>query len=112
GEPRPALARVTTPALPAQVADWLALRLRLIDGFDPAEFERCWAVPLDAAAGPVLCELAEAGLLECAPRVRLTRRGRLLHGEVAARLLVHLEGTVPRLPGLAARAALPRTEPT
>lgn len=105
GQPRPALARVTTPPPPAQVADWLTLRLRLLEGFVPAEFERRWTVPLDAAAGPVLRELAEAGLLELAPRVRLTARGRLLHGEIAARLLVHLEQTAPRLPQLAARAA-------
>ncbi|GIW18492.1 MAG: coproporphyrinogen III oxidase [Tepidiforma sp.] len=105
GNPRPALARVTTPSPPAQVADWLALRLRLLEGFDPAEFERRWSVPLEAAAGTVLRELAEAGLLELAPRFRLTARGRLLHGEIAARLLVHLEATASRLPGLAARAA-------
>ncbi|WP_322794996.1 radical SAM family heme chaperone HemW [Tepidiforma sp.] len=90
-QPRPALARVTTPAPPAQVADWLALRLRLLEGFDPAEFEERWGFPLERAVGPVLEDCAAAGLLERAPRVRLTRRGTLLHGEVAARFLSHLQ---------------------
>ncbi len=105
GQPRPALARITTPLPPAQAADWLALRLRLLEGFSPAEFERRWSEPLHEAVGSVLREAARAGLLELTPRVRLTHRGRLLHGEIAARLLACLEETAPRLPGLAARAA-------
>jgi oxygen-independent coproporphyrinogen-3 oxidase len=93
--PRPALARITTPSPAGQVADWLMLRLRLLEGFTPAEFEHRWRIPLAAAVGPVLEECAALGLLETAPRVRLTRAGRLLHGEIAARVLAHLE---PRLP--------------
>lgn len=90
-QPRPALARVTTPPPAAQVADWLALRLRLLEGFDPVEFEQRWGFSLERAVGPVLTECASAGLLERAPRVRLTRRGTLLHGEIAARLLHRLQ---------------------
>jgi oxygen-independent coproporphyrinogen-3 oxidase len=91
--PRPALARVTTPAPAAQVADWLALRLRLLEGFTPPEFERRWGILLEHTVGPVLAECVAAGVLEIGPHVRLTRRGRLLHGELSARLLAHLEAT-------------------
>ena len=94
--PRPALAAVTTPPHPAHVADWLALRLRLLEGFHPGEFESRWSLSLEAAAGTVLADAEAAGLLERSPRVRLTRRGRLLHGELAARLLAHLDRTLPR----------------
>ncbi len=93
--PRPALARVTTPGPAARVADWLTLRLRLIEGFAPVDFAAAWGVPLIAAVGPVLAECVAAGVIECSDRVRLTRTGRLLHGEVAARLLAHLEASWP-----------------
>ena len=74
------------------MSDWLALRLRLVDGFSEAEFETRFGAKLDDTVGAPLAECAEAGLLErSAGTVRLTRRGRSLHSEVAVRLLLHLE---------------------
>lgn len=74
------------------VSDWLALRLRLVDGFSEAEFEARFARSLDTAVGEPLAECAQLGLLERREgTVRLTRRGRSLHSEVAVRLLLHLE---------------------
>jgi oxygen-independent coproporphyrinogen-3 oxidase len=71
--------------------DWLTLRLRLIAGFDPREFEQEFGVTLETVAGDELSRAAAAGVLACTPgRVHLTRRGRLLHGELAAELLAHL----------------------
>lgn len=92
GGPFPALAGRYVPGGATAMSDWLALRLRLLAGFSPDEFERRFGRSLFDAAGPVLRECAEAGVLELAPRVRLTARGRLLHGEVGARILAHLTG--------------------
>ncbi len=72
-------------------SDWLTARLRSLDGFDPAEFAARFGESLDAAAGPPLEAAIAAGLMERTPRVRLTERGCLLHGEIAARILAHLE---------------------
>lgn len=102
--PYPALARITTPPPATQLADWLALRLRLLEGFHPSEFQHRWRIPLPQAVGPVLQECQALGLLHTAPTVRLTRPGRLLHGEIAARLLAHLQRTMP--------TAQPSTHPT
>jgi oxygen-independent coproporphyrinogen-3 oxidase len=74
------------------VFDWLTLALRLVDGFDPAAFRSRFGVGLQTVAGEPLSECAEAGLVEMtAGRVGLTRRGRLMHGEVAVRVLAHLQ---------------------
>lgn len=71
--------------------DWITLALRLVDGFESAAFERRFGVTLESVAGPVFARGVEAGVLEeTAGRIRLTRRGRLLHGEVAAELLASL----------------------
>ena len=88
-----ALARVERPDAATAMSDWIALRLRLVEGFAPAEFAARFGVSLAAAAGPPLDACREAGLLEEAGGgLRLTRRGRLLHAEVAARALEHLRG--------------------
>ena len=79
-----------TPDSAIRMSDWLSLRLRLIDGFEAAEFEVAFGVSLLETVGPVLEDCVAAGVLQIAPRIRLTRRGRMLHGEVAARLLAHL----------------------
>lgn len=72
--------------------DWLTLRLRLIEGFDPAEFEQRFGVPVHDPAGPVFARAQSAGVIECRDgRISLTRRGRLLHGELAAELLAGQE---------------------
>jgi oxygen-independent coproporphyrinogen-3 oxidase len=74
-------------------SDWLTARLRSLDGFDPAEFAARFGETLEAAAGPPLSACAHAGLLTVEPCVKLTERGRLLHGEISVRVLAHLETT-------------------
>lgn len=71
-------------------SDWLTARLRALDGFDPAEFAARFGEPLASVVGEPLRACAAAGLLELDPLVRLTPAGRLLHGEIAARILAHL----------------------
>lgn len=82
------------PDAATAMADWFSLRLRLLEGFDEPEFEARFGVPLRKAGGVVLDDCVSAGVLELAPRVRLTRAGRLLHGEVSARFLAHLQNTL------------------
>lgn len=89
----PAATRRFMPALPTSMSDWLSLRLRLLEGFAPAEFAAKFGADLYDVAGPVLSECEGAGVLRLSPRISLTRTGRLLHGEVSARLLAHLEST-------------------
>jgi len=60
----------------------LALRLRTVDGLDA---EEAAALGVDAA-GAAATELRSAGLLAPGPRLRLTERGMLMHGEVTSRL--------------------------
>ena len=86
----PAVTNRYTPDAPMAMSDWLMLRLRLIEGFDPADFERRFRMEVHVVVGDVLSECEAAGVLERSPRIRLTARGRLLHGEVAARLAAHL----------------------
>ena len=85
---------VTSHYLPGgtmAISDWLETALRLVEGFDPGAFRARFGCDLGAAVGPVMADAASAGLLEATPgRVRLTRRGRLLHGELCAQLLAHL----------------------
>jgi oxygen-independent coproporphyrinogen-3 oxidase len=88
---RPALASAYRPDPVTAMADWFSLRLRLVEGFDEREFEARFGTPLRAVAGPVADDCVSAGALEIAPRVRLTRTGRQLHGEVSARFLAHLQ---------------------
>ncbi len=77
------------------MSDWFTARLRLLEGFAPAEFEGRFGEPMEVRLGAVLREMEAAGVLELAPRVRVTSRGRLLHGEVSARVLAALrEGAV------------------
>ena len=72
-------------------SDWLTARLRALDGFEPAEFALRFGESLDSAVGPPLDAAVAAGLMERTPRVRLTEKGCLLHGEIAARMLAYLE---------------------
>ncbi|MGE5594736.1 MAG: radical SAM family heme chaperone HemW [Hyphomicrobiales bacterium] len=87
----PAVVRRYTPDRVTAMSDWVMLALRRLEGFEPAAFERKFGVPLDAAVGPVLSECEAAGVVARDGRVRLTRAGRQLHGEVAVRVLAHLE---------------------
>ena len=84
------------PSEAMAMTDWVTLALRLIDGFDPAAFERRFGRSIHDVFGPPIRACADAGLLAVtADRVRLTPRGLLLHGEVAVQLLAHLEANRP-----------------
>ncbi len=89
--PRPALASSYRPDPATAMADWFSLRLRLVEGFREEEFGARFGTSLDRVAGQVIDECVAAGVLERAPCIRLSRRGRLLHGEVSARFLAHVQ---------------------
>lgn len=92
GEHRSAVERAYRPPAAMAMSDWVTLGVRLIEGFDCREFAAKFGAEVDAVFGAALRECAAAGLLEAAgERVRLTRRGRLMHGEVSVRLLAHLD---------------------
>ena len=87
-----AVAGAVRPEPATAMSDWIALRLRLVEGFAPAEFGATFGESLKAAAGPPLDACRDAGLLEEAGgRLRLTPRGRLLHSEVAVQVMLHLQ---------------------
>ena len=90
--PFAALSASYVPDRVTAMSDWIGLRLRLLEGFTLEEFEERFGEPLEAALGPVVRGCCAGGVLETDPRVRLTQRGRLLHGEVAAQVLAHLRG--------------------
>ena len=83
--------RAYRPDQATQMFDWVTLALRRIEGFEAARFEQRFGISLADAVGEPLAECAVAGILEFGERVRLTSRGRLLHGEVAVRVLAHLQ---------------------
>ncbi len=88
---RPVVKDSYRPATATAMFDWVSLALRLVEGFDPAAFAVRFGVALDDAAGDPLAECEEAGLVHRKRgNVRLTRAGRLLHGEVSVRVLAHL----------------------
>lgn len=72
------------------IGDWLTLALRRTEGFEAVRFEQRFGVALAEAVGAPFEACAAAGILDYGEWVRLTSRGRLLHGEVAAQLLAHL----------------------
>lgn len=97
GAPRPALCAASRPGPATAMSDWLSLRLRLLEGFETTEFEQLFGRRLLDVAGPAIDDCAAAGVLAVdETTIRLTRRGRFLHGEVTARLTAHLR-TVPGL---------------
>lgn len=77
------------------MCDWVTLALRCLEGFAPEAFLARFGRDLDGVFGPPLRDCEAAGVLEREDRVRLTNRGRLLHGEVAVRLLAHLKDPSP-----------------
>lgn len=83
--------RAYRPDQATQMFDWVTLALRRIEGFEAARFEQRFGISLVDAVGEPLAECAGAGILEFGERVRLTGRGRLLHGEVSVRVLAHLQ---------------------
>lgn len=88
--PLPAAESRYVPDGATAMGDWFTMRTRLIEGFAPADFEARFGAPIESVAGDALAECVAAGVLEVAPRVRVTRRGRLLHGEICARFLAAL----------------------
>tara|TARA_Y100000588_G_scaffold394874_1_gene517979 strand:+ start:2471 stop:3589 length:1119 start_codon:yes stop_codon:yes gene_type:complete len=85
------LKEAVCPDTATSMSDWLALRLRLIEGFDPAEFSECFGETIGNAVGPPLDACRKTGLLEDVDgRLRLTSRGQLLHSEVAVQVMLHL----------------------
>jgi len=96
--PRVAVVSSYRPDPGTELLDWLTLRLRLLAGLDEAEFAARFGTPIDDLLGPPLESLAAAGLLERqAGRLRLSNKGRLLHGEVALRVALHLEAPSSQL---------------
>ena len=97
-----AIAGAVRPDPATSMSDWLALRLRLVEGFDPAEFGATFGDPLEAATGPPLDACRAAGLLDdSGGRLRLTPRGRLLHNEVAVQFMLHLQERAEEAPSVA-----------
>ena len=97
-----AIASAVHPDPATSMSDWLALRLRLVEGFEAAAFVETFGESLEAAAGSPLDACRAAGLLEEAGgRLRLTPRGRLLHNEVAVRVMLHLQERAGQSPASA-----------
>jgi len=88
--PFAALANQYLPGTPTAMSDWLSLRLRLIEGFDPVDFESRFEVPIPARVQAVFQEMAQVGVVILEPQICLSQGGRLLHGEVAACILAAL----------------------
>ncbi len=96
-----AIAEQVRPDPATAMCDWLALRLRLVEGFAPGDFAVTFGEALEEAAGPPLDACRAAGLLEeGGGRLRLTPRGRLLHSEVAVQVMLHLQERAAEPPSL------------
>lgn len=94
---RPGVAHSYEPAGADAMADWLSLRLRLLAGFASEEFAEAFGVELAVVAGDVLARVRAAGVLEMDEPVRLSRAGRLLHGEVVVQFYTALQATLARV---------------
>jgi oxygen-independent coproporphyrinogen-3 oxidase len=100
-----AVAERYIPDTQTAIVDWLSLRLRLIEGFHRLEFKEQFRVDIDAVLGePLGAALAGEILDYDGGRLRLSRRGRLLHGELIARALAHLQAHPDLLNGVAMAA--------
>lgn len=94
-------ASAVRPDTATSMSDWISLRLRLVEGFDPAGFAVTFGETLEAAAAPPLNACRAAGLIEdSGGRLRLTPRGRLLHNEVAVQVMMHLQQRSTEAPAL------------
>ncbi|MBA4180715.1 MAG: coproporphyrinogen III oxidase [Anaerolinea sp.] len=85
--------RAYRPDEPTAMCDWVTLALRRLEGFPPGAFRARFGRELDEVFGPPLADCEAAGVLSRGEHIRLTSRGRLLHGEVAVRLLAHATAT-------------------
>ena len=91
GERPNTVIRAYRPNQATAIFDWVTLALRRIEGFEPAQFEQRFGRTVTDVLGDPLGQCAAAGILQCGDRVQLTSRGRLMHGEVAVRILAHLQ---------------------
>ncbi len=91
GSELPALKESYVPDESMAMSDWLALRLRLIVGFEPSEFADRFGVEIPPPIAGVLHDMSKAGVVDMAPSIRLTSSGRLLHGEVVACIIAALQ---------------------
>lgn len=91
GDARPALQRAYRPDVATAIFDWVTLALRRLEGFEPRAFQDRFGRSLDAVLGEPLAEAEAAGVLSRDGNVRITRSGRLLHGEISVRILAHLD---------------------
>ena len=99
------IAEAYHPDRATAVIDFLALRLRLLEGFPLAEFKRRFGLDIDTVFGEPLGRALDAGLLDYQDhRLALSQSGRLLHGEVVAQCLAHLRSHPGVLDGAAAAA--------
>lgn len=74
------------------IADWLGLRLRLIEGFPVADFRTRFGEDIDEAIGPPLARSVSAGVLARESGImRLTQAGRLMHSEIVVNVIAHLQ---------------------
>ncbi|MGI8927424.1 MAG: radical SAM family heme chaperone HemW [Tepidiformaceae bacterium] len=93
----PAIVSAGCAAPDVAMSDWIALALRRLAGFDAGDFERKFGAAIDAIAGQTLSDCEAAGVIEREGAVvRLSRRGLLLHGEVAVRLIAETRESVGR----------------
>ncbi|MCZ2110174.1 MAG: radical SAM family heme chaperone HemW [Dehalococcoidia bacterium] len=97
GNPRPALQHAYRPDPATAIFDWVTLALRRLEGFNPEAFRQRFGLLLDTVLGEPLAEAEAAGVISRDGNIRLTRAGRLLHGEISVRILAHLDSIDPRL---------------
>ncbi|MCA9832187.1 MAG: radical SAM family heme chaperone HemW [Dehalococcoidia bacterium] len=92
GTARPFVANSYVPARATAISDWFETRLRLVEGVDIRSFEVEFRSTIDTVIGAALDQCVGYGLLaRDGHQLRLTPRGRLLHSEVCARVLAHLQ---------------------
>jgi oxygen-independent coproporphyrinogen-3 oxidase len=91
-----AIAQGTRPTRSEEIVDFISLGLRLVGGFAVSEFEQRLGVQMSNVVGPLISEVLDSGVLEIdGGMMRLTPRGRLLHSDVASRLIADLQVTPP-----------------
>lgn len=69
--------------------EWVALHLRLLQGFDPKEFLETFGCTLESAFPGAWQTLAAVGLLSAEPPIRMTPRGLWLYNRVCLEFVGH-----------------------
>lgn len=93
---RPGVVHSYEPVGADAMADWVSLRLRLLGGFESDEFAGTFGVELPLVGGEALARARAAGVLEADEPVRLSKAGRLLHGEVVVQLYTAFQSALAR----------------